>query len=177
VTKHRWKWVVVLSLLLAVFTAIMATRPGSWKPLISAQFPGGEWVDGETLSGWMEGASPENLVLLDVRTPDEYAMSHLRGAQSVDPSNPNVAGLSIPADATVVVYCSIGYRSAAIVEELKDAGIDDVYNLEGGLFDWANRDRPVYRGEKRVGEVHPFNRWWGLLLKRERRARTSGDDR
>ena len=68
-------------------------------------------------------------------------------------------------------------EAPAIVEELKDAGIDDVYNLEGGLFDWANRDRPVYRGEKRVGEVHPFNRWWGLLLKRERRARTSGDDR
>jgi rhodanese-related sulfurtransferase len=177
VTGRRWQWAIGLTLLLVAFAAITATQPSSWKPLISAQFPGGEWVDGGTLSDWMVGSSRTSLVLLDVRTPEEYAMSHLRGAQPVDPSNPNVEGLSIPADATVVVYCSIGYRSAAIVDELKDAGIDDVYNLEGGLFDWANRDRPVYRGDKRVREVHPFNRWWGLLLKRERRARTSGDDR
>ena len=174
-TKHRWKWVAVLSLLLGVFAVIVATHPGSWKGLISAQFPGGEWVDGETLSDWMEGTSPSNLVLLDVRTPEEYAVSHLRRAQSVDPGNPDVEALSIPVDATVVVYCSIGYRSAAIIDELKDAGIDDVYNLEGGLFEWANRDRPVYRGDERVREVHPFNRWWGMLLKRERRAVMPGE--
>jgi rhodanese-related sulfurtransferase len=141
--------------------------------LISAQFPGGEWVDGETLSDWMEGSSRRNLVLLDVRTPEEYAVSHLRGAQSVDPSNPDVEGLSIPADATVVVYCSIGYRSASIIEELEHAEIDDVYNLEGGLFDWANRDRPIYRGDERVRVVHPFNGWWGMLLKRDRRSVTA----
>jgi rhodanese-related sulfurtransferase len=76
---------------------------------------------------------------------------------------------------TVVVYCSIGYRSAAIVDQLQDAGIGEVYNLEGGLFEWANRDRPIYRGQERVHEVHPLNRWWGMLLKRDRRAGTSGD--
>ena len=102
-------------------------------------------------------------------------MTLLIRAQSVDPGNPDVEELSIPTDATVVVYCSIGYRSAAIVDQLKDAGVDDVYNLEGGLFEWANRDRPVYRGDERVREVHPFNRWWGMLLKRERRAVMSGE--
>ena len=166
----RWKWVVGLSLVFAAFAAIIATQPSSWKALISAQFPDGEWIDGETLSLWMEGSSPGNLVILDVRTPEEYAVSHLSGAQSVDPNNPDVDALSIPADATVVVYCSIGYRSAAIIDQLEHAGIDEVYNLEGGLFDWANRDRAIYRGDERVREVHPFNRWWGMLLKSDRRA-------
>lgn len=174
VTRRRWQWAIGLSLVLVAFVAITVTQPRSWKPLISAQFPSGAWVDGETLSDWMESAAPQDLVLLDVRTPEEYAVSHLRRAQSVHPSNPDVEALSIPADATVVVYCSIGYRSAAIIDDLKDAGIEDVYNLEGGLFEWANRDRPVYRGDERVREVHPFNRWWGVLLKREHRATMSG---
>jgi 3-mercaptopyruvate sulfurtransferase SseA len=69
-----------------------------------------------------------------------------------------------------VAYCSIGYRSAAIIEDLERAGIQNVYNLEGGLFDWANQGRPIYRGEERVEEVHPFNRLWGLLLRSDRRA-------
>jgi len=53
---------------------------------------------------------------------------------------------------------------------LKRAGIDNIYNLEGGLFEWANEDRPIYRGTDRVHEVHPFNGVWGLLLRSDRRA-------
>ena len=118
----------------------------------------------------MEDAEPNGLVLIDVRSPEEQALSQLRGAQALDPSNPDIAALAIPEDAKVVVYCSIGYRSAAIVEDLERAGAQNVYNLEGGLFDWANQGRPIYRGEARVLEVHPYNGLWGLLLKKDRRA-------
>ena len=118
----------------------------------------------------MEDAEPNGLVLIDVRSPEEQALSQLRGAQALDPSNPDIAALAIPEDAKVVVYCSIGYRSAAIVRDLERAGAQNVYNLEGGLFDWANQGRPIYRGEARVLEVHPYNGLWGLLLREDRRA-------
>jgi rhodanese-related sulfurtransferase len=163
----------VLGLGLSLSFVVAARSANVWKPLISARFPKVEWIDAETLAKWMESSSSDELVLLDVRTPEEQRVSHLRGAEYLDPGDPDIEALGIPIEATVVVYCSIGYRSAAVVSSLKKAGIRQVYNLEGGLFDWANQDREVVRGDERVHEVHPFNRLWGLLLRSELRSKDS----
>jgi len=168
--RRRWIWVAVLALGLTVSFATMARKSSAWKALISVGYPDVRWVDGETLSEWMNKTSDEVLVLVDARTPEEQQVSHLRDARHLDASNPDIEALAIPADATVVVYCSIGYRSAIIVEQLTRAGVQSVYNLDGGLFEWANQDRPIYRGEEQVHEVHRFNRIWGLLLRRDLRA-------
>jgi len=168
--RARFAWLIVVALGLTMSFALVMRNAATWKVLISARFPGVEWVDSETLSQWMDSSSREELVLLDVRNPEEQSVSQLLGARLVDARQPDLDSLVIPDDARVVVYCSIGYRSAALVEDLKRAGIERVYNLEGGLFDWANQGRPVYRGDERVYEVHPFNRVWGLLLRRDLRA-------
>jgi rhodanese-related sulfurtransferase len=150
---------------------IAAGRASTWTALISARYPDVAWVDSETLSNWMDDSSNGELVLLDVRTPEEQRVSHLQDARLVDARNPNIGALTIPTDATVVVYCSMGYRSASIIEALEQTGRQNIYNLEGGLFDWANQDRPIYRGVKRTHGVHPFNRVWGLLLRKDLRAK------
>ena len=168
--NRRSAWVAVLALCITISFAMAARSAGAWTALIAARFPDVRWVEPETLERWMGDSGANELVLLDVRSPEEQALSQLRGAQRLNAGNPNIAQLRIPEDAKVVVYCSIGYRSAAIVRDLERAGIQNVYNLEGGLFDWANQDRPLYRDEDRVDEVHPYNRLWGLLLRRERRA-------
>lgn len=168
--KRRWTWVAVLALGITMSFTVTARSARTWKAFISARFPDVRWVEPETLVRWMGGSGANELVLVDVRSPEEQALSHLRGARRLDAGNPNIAALTIPEDAKVVVYCSIGYRSAAIIEDLERAGIQNVYNLEGGLFDWANQGRPIYRGEERVEEVHPFNSPWGLLLRSDRRA-------
>jgi len=170
---RRWAWLAVLALGLTMTFAIAARTAGAWKALISVRFPDVEWVDGETLSKWMDRSSDEELVLLDVRTREEQRVSHLLGAHHLEWSNPDIQALVIPPNAKVVVYCSIGYRSASIIQGLEQVGIRSVYNLEGGLFDWANHDRPIFDGEERVYEVHPFNRLWGLLLRSDRRAETA----
>jgi rhodanese-related sulfurtransferase len=168
--KRRWILFAVLTLGVTMTFATAARSAGAWKALISARFPDVRWVDADTLASWMSGTKTGELVLLDVRNPEEQKVSQLHGAQYLDPAHPDIAALRIPEDATVVVYCSVGYRSAAVIEDLERAGIQNVYNLEGGLFDWANQDRPIYRGEERVEEVHPFNRLWGMLLRKDRRA-------
>lgn len=168
--KRRWLLFAVLVLGLTMSFATAARSASAWTALIAARFPDVSWVDAETLAGWMSGAKVGELVLLDVRNSEEQEVSQLHGAQHLDPAHPDIAALELPIDAKVVVYCSVGYRSAAVIDDLERAGIQNVYNLEGGLFDWANKDRPVYRGAERVHEVHPYNRLWGLLLRKDRRA-------
>lgn len=168
--KRRWLLFAVLAFGLTMSFATAAGSASAWKALIAARFPDVRWVDADTLAGWMSGTSAGELVLLDVRNLEEQEVSQLHGAQHLDPVRPDIAALQIRKDAKVVVYCSVGYRSAAVIDDLERAGIQNVYNLEGGLFDWANKDRPVYRGQERVQEVHPYNRLWGLLLRKDRRA-------
>ena len=54
-----------------------------------------------------------------------------------------------------------------MAEALARAGYRRVYNLEGGIFEWANRGHPVYdvRGNRTRG-VHPYDRIWGRMLNR-----------
>ena len=73
-------------------------------------------------------------------------------------------------DAVVVAYCSVGVRSSALAARLREVGIEEVHNLQGSLFAWANEGRPVYRGRTRVAEVHPFDARWGALLDAGRHA-------
>jgi rhodanese-related sulfurtransferase len=103
-------------------------------------------------------------VLLDARTQSEFDISHLAGASRVDPDSDELDPAPVLGETLVVVYCSVGYRSAAVARRLDAAGFRHVYNLEGGIFQWANEGRAVYRGGKRVEEVHPYNRAWGRLL-------------
>ena len=158
---------VALVSMLVVFPAHAERTPSPAVALraeIDAQHSGVDWVDTATLATWMAGDERRPLVLLDVRERDEYAVSHLRGARRVAPSATDMAALSIPRNATIIVYCSVGYRSAAMAQRLESAGYDRVFNLLGGIFQWANEGRPVYSGDRRVNLVHPYDREWGQML-------------
>ena len=99
-----------------------------------------------------------DVILVDVRTPAEYAVSHLPGARS---------GLTdLPPTSAIVVYCSVGYRSAQSAQQLQAAGYTHVANLDGGIFQWANEGRPLAGSPK----VHPYNHHWARYLKPELRA-------
>ena len=103
--------------------------------------------------------------MLDARTEDEYAVSHLEGAIQIDPYKPSLRPLrGYSKDTTIVVYSSVGYRGARVADFLLRQGYTEVFNLEGGQFLWANQDRPVFRQDRPIAEVHPYNPTWGLLL-------------
>jgi rhodanese-related sulfurtransferase len=162
--------VALTVVLVALLVAAAGPSPNWIRPAIAARFPKVQWIDTATLSRWLGRSSSRPLVVLDVRTREEYAVSHLRQAQRLDPDRPDIVPLHIAVDDTVVVYCSLGYRSAAVVGALKRAGVHEVYNLEGGIFQWATEGRPVYRDGVRVKQVHPYDRFWGRLLPEELRT-------
>jgi rhodanese-related sulfurtransferase/peroxiredoxin len=77
--------------------------------------------------------------LIDARTPQEYAAGHLDGAADLDPAASDLdARLNLlPKDATYIVYCTTGRRSATLSAHLHDLGFKHVYDLQGGLQAWA----------------------------------------
>ena len=107
-------------------------------------------------------------VLLDTRALAEFAVSHLRGARWVGYEDFVLARVQdLPKDMPIVVYCSVGYRSEKVGEQLQCAGYTNVRNLYGGLFEWMNEGLlPVTAGNKPTVRVHAYSRSWGIWLRR-----------
>jgi rhodanese-related sulfurtransferase len=85
---------------------------------------------------------PTTHLLLDVRTPEEYAEGHI--ANSVNISLQTLADRldEVPKDQLVVLYCRSGNRSAQAAELLKEAGYTAIYDL-GGIIGWQEAGYPV----------------------------------
>lgn len=145
-----------------------------WAPLkqtIRERFPDVHHLSVPTLHTWLQdGARPAPL-LVDTRTAAEYADGHLPGALHAE----SVAQLrrllaTQPRERPVVLYCSVGYRSSALATALRRQGVEagtPVYNLEGSIFEWANAGHPVVKADRPTTQVHPYDRRWGTLLRRE----------
>ncbi|MFM1877070.1 MAG: hypothetical protein RL266_2807 [Bacteroidota bacterium] len=109
--------------------------------------------------------------VLDAREREEFEVSHLPNAKYVGDKEfdlSTVAGIS--KSDTVVVYCSVGYRSEKIGEKLKSAGYEHVFNLFGGIFAWKNAGNIVVdESGKPTEKVHTYSKSWSFfLLKGER---------
>ena len=85
------------------------------------------------------------VITLDVRTPGEYAEGHLEGARLIDFQSGNFENeiSTLDKNATYAVYCRSGNRSGQAVKVMHDAGFHNVYNLNGGVIDWANAGLPL----------------------------------
>ena len=85
------------------------------------------------------------VITLDVRTPGEFAEGHIEGAQLIDFQSGNFENeiSSLDKNATYAVYCRSGNRSGQAVKAMHDAGFHNVYNLNGGVIDWANAGLPL----------------------------------
>lgn len=86
-----------------------------------------------------------NVVVLDVRTADEYKEGHLEGALNMDQAQSGFiqeAKLALPADKTIAVYCRSGRRSASAAGRLAAEGYKAV-NLKGGILAWKEAGMTV----------------------------------
>lgn len=94
-----------------------------------------------------EVAEEPGVVVLDVRTPEEYGEGHLGGALNLDFY---AAGFGerlgeLDRDATYVLYCRSGNRSATTAEMMRDLGFASVYEVDGGILAWLGAGLPVER--------------------------------
>ena len=135
------------------------------RTMVRTAFPDVEQVSTDSLANML--AAGQDVYLLDVRTEEEFRVSHLPGATHIDPEATEFD--SIPRGAKIVAYCSVGYRSSALSDRLQADGFE-VVNLEGSIFQWANEGRPLVDSTGTATKVHAFDKTWGRLLNEELRT-------
>lgn len=93
-------------------------------------------------------AQPAGLVVLDVRTPSEFADGSLSGAINIDRFDPAFADHlnRLDKNAPYVVYCRTGNRSSEATAVMADLGFTNVYEINGGILAWSGAGLPVGPG-------------------------------
>ncbi len=91
-------------------------------------------------------AKHPDLTLIDVRTPAEIAAGVIPGTLAMPLTVLPLRIAEIPRDKQVVFYCRTGARSAQACLYLAQQGYDQVYNLRGGIINWAGNGLSIVSG-------------------------------
>lgn len=93
-------------------------------------------------------ASEPDRIVLDVRTPQEFAAGHLEGAVLVDFNAPDFAEriAEFDPDADYVIYCRSGNRSSGARAVMAEQGFSDVVDVDGGILAWEQAGLPITAG-------------------------------
>lgn len=108
--------------------------------------------------GALETVSPESaaetiesnpdVVVLDIRTPEEFAGGFIEGAVNIDfyAADFNDQLASLDKDAEYVVYCRSDNRSGQAMDVFADLGFQTVTEIDGGIVAWYETGLPVVFG-------------------------------
>jgi len=93
----------------------------------------------------LQADPPSDLVILDVRTPEEFSEVHLEGATLMNFYDGDFSDqlATLDPDVPYLVYCRSGNRSGQTVAMMEDLGFSDVSNVDGGIVAWLDDDLPV----------------------------------
>ena len=89
--------------------------------------------------------NPE-FVIVDVRTPDDFADGHLANAINIDFNADSFRDNlnSLDKSNTYLIYCRSGNRSAQALTTMNDLGFSDVHDM-GGIIDWTAEGFPIVK--------------------------------
>lgn len=161
------KFFTIALLLIIANSVAWAKEPLTWAKLfemIDDRFPN---LPEKTITDLVQ--LQKNRVpfhLFDVRKKEEFQVSHIQNALNITTST-KISKKVPKKDALIIAYCSVGYRSAAVVADLRSKGYTNSFNLKGSIFQWANSGYKVYRNGTETAKVHPFNQKWGVLLEKK----------
>jgi phage shock protein E len=85
------------------------------------------------------------LVVLDVRTPEEYAAGHVPGAVNIPYTHlpARISELPGVADKDIVVYCVTGVRAERAASRFRENGFRRLLHLDGDMKEWQAQSRPI----------------------------------
>jgi len=87
----------------------------------------------------------DNVVLIDIRTPQEFDERHISGAVNIDFYSSSFRNElnSLDKDKVYLIYCRTGSRTNTASEIMKNLGFEKVYVLRGGITDWSRSGFPI----------------------------------
>ena len=91
-------------------------------------------IDYDTMQGMIR--NNPGIVVIDVRTKDEFAYNHLKGAINLplqDMGHDSIRKYVKSKSSVIIVYCEYGGRSRKAMNKLIKMGYENVYNLDGGI--------------------------------------------
>jgi phage shock protein E len=149
------KWFLVSSFALCV--AAVATpfalpaRAAEPTPAAPATKPAA--VKKLSVDDFDKARQAKDAVVLDVRSPEEYAAGHVPGAVNVPVTGKGSAEFdktvaAIDKDKPVLVHCRSGVRSAKAVEKMRAMGFVHLAEFPGGWVAWEGAGKPAEQGTK-----------------------------
>ena len=88
-------------------------------------------------------AQRKNLLVIDVRGPEELKEGFIAGAQYVPFWDIAKGRKTLPSDHPLLLICAVGGRSYAVGQYLYQKGYPEVYNLQGGIDNWKRAGLPL----------------------------------
>jgi rhodanese-related sulfurtransferase len=101
-----------------------------------------------------ENKGNPDFIILDVRTPAEYAGGHIENAVNIDYYADDFEETldSYDKNKTYLMYCRTASRSAAVLKIMQRLEFKEVYNMQGGINAWVSAGYPT------VSRLHNYNR-------------------
>lgn len=86
-----------------------------------------------------------SMVILDVRTPEEFAAGHVPGAINIPYTHlpSRISEIAEAADKDIVLYCAVGVRAEMGAERLRENGFIKLLHLDGDMKAWEAQKRPL----------------------------------
>ncbi len=126
---------------------VAATAAGSDAADASTEISGISTISVDEAASITEDP-PDDLVVLDVRTPEEYAEGHLEGAVLVDFYDADFTDqlAALDSDVPYLVYCRSGNRSGQTLDVMEQLGFTSAVDVDGGIVAWSGAGLPVTTG-------------------------------
>ena len=144
--KKAAMWLVVAALFFGVVVAggsphrtVYAAESSSQTQISEAVTPQGAY------SLIQENKDNPDFVILDVRTPREFAGGHIEGAVNLDYNDRSFKDDLNGLDKTKMhlVYCRTGRRSKGAFDMMKALGFQEIYHMLGGIVLWTSEGLPT----------------------------------
>lgn len=91
------------------------------------------------------------IVLIDVRTPQEYMIEHVEGALLMPMAFFNIHALPTQDGKRIVLHCGSGIRSGKVADKMSAAGISPLAHMEGGFAAWKEAKLPYIGTDMATG--------------------------
>ena len=131
---------ILIVLSMSTLSIIMVSASPDSGPGISSNA-----VNVSTPDAYALMESRPDMVIIDVRTPQEYQAGHLDGAINLDYYSSGFLDRlkALDKNSTYIVYCRKGIRGGIALVMMRSLGFKEVYNILGGIALWAEEGRPM----------------------------------